>query len=577
MAITQVASYTPTDRRPQAFSLSNPVALEINNQTTMRLVVFVSRTLRDVLSPGDHKIYTSLNNLAVAPTFLLVQPDDVPDSAMLSGFLTVTSYGSVNDALPAPGSYSPGTFTVPSLTVQDRSALVRSLAMVRLADFQPDPTGFVDAQPQVQAALDVARVMGGSLVYADEGTYLINTCPAHPTDGTVNVSLVMGSQSGLRGAGPGRTIFKFGTAIPNQGRMLCNYNRTSALDHDMAIEDIEFDGNAANQAGTVDAQYGPQFIWARRTLYRNVFSHDFYGTVSGGNGPNGTPGENWHLDVHNCTDCRFEHCIVADTGSNKTALGVSINSSTGVEVSGCKAIGMKNSRGFSNWHCTLVQYVNCHAYNMQSVTGGDGFNSEFSGNIIYTNCISGGVSSDQAGNPFNSATNLPNATNGFRCDNAASRHVWADCLAANNGAAGLRITNGATLQLAQIDGGAYRLNGTYGIDIADATTPAGTLVFSGSVYLANNTTAQLRYDGTNTSPVQGPLTAPAVPATTVALTNPYPFACLIRITGGTVTVVSVDGTTEATATGVTVWLARGRQITLIYSAAPSWVWRALDN
>src|SRR5690348_10356590 len=123
MAITQVASYTPTDRQPQAFSLSSPAALEINNQTTMRLVVSVGRGLQDTLYPGDHRIYNGLNNLATAPTWLLVSPDDQPDSVMLSGFLGVTSYGA-SDALPANGSYQPGTFTVPTRLLQDGNRLL---------------------------------------------------------------------------------------------------------------------------------------------------------------------------------------------------------------------------------------------------------------------------------------------------------------------------------------------------------------------------------------------------------------------------------------------------------------------
>ena len=70
---------------------------------------------------------------------------------------------------------------------------------------------------------------------------------------------------------------------------------------------------------------------------------------------------------------------------------------------------------------------------------------------------------------------------------------------------------------------------------------------------------------------RGPLSAPAVPATTVALTNPFWLDCDILITGGTVTEVEIDGV----ATGLTSgWfpLRSGGSIAVTYSSAPTWAW-----
>jgi hypothetical protein len=70
---------------------------------------------------------------------------------------------------------------------------------------------------------------------------------------------------------------------------------------------------------------------------------------------------------------------------------------------------------------------------------------------------------------------------------------------------------------------------------------------------------------------QGPLAAPTMPATTVALTNPFAVDCTVFITGGTVTAISIGGT----ATGLTSGSFRvpaTQTITLTYSAAPSWAW-----
>ena len=70
----------------------------------------------------------------------------------------------------------------------------------------------------------------------------------------------------------------------------------------------------------------------------------------------------------------------------------------------------------------------------------------------------------------------------------------------------------------------------------------------------------------------GKQTAPAVPASTVALTNPFSFAAMVRIHAGTVTVVAVGGVTYATSSPALVYVDVGETITLTYSVAPTWEW-----
>ena len=69
----------------------------------------------------------------------------------------------------------------------------------------------------------------------------------------------------------------------------------------------------------------------------------------------------------------------------------------------------------------------------------------------------------------------------------------------------------------------------------------------------------------------GPQTAPAIPTSGTAYTNPFPFDCAVYITGGTVTAVAIGGT----ATGLTsgqFFVPAGETIALTYSAAPTWTW-----
>ena len=74
----------------------------------------------------------------------------------------------------------------------------------------------------------------------------------------------------------------------------------------------------------------------------------------------------------------------------------------------------------------------------------------------------------------------------------------------------------------------------------------------------------------------GAVTAPAVPATTVAFQNPFWRDAMVVVTGGTVSAVAVDGVAQGyTATGFSLFVGTGKTITLTYSVAPTWVWTLL--
>jgi hypothetical protein len=95
-----------------------------------------------------------------------------------------------------------------------------------------------------------------------------------------------------------------------------------------------------------------------------------------------------------------------------------------------------------------------------------------------------------------------------------------------------------------------------------------------------NTTAAVGNFSTGTNVVlhhnngynpRGSITAPSVPATTVAQVNNKGFDMTVHVTGGTVTAVAVGGV----ATGLTAGAFRvpaGQSITLTYSVAPTWTW-----
>lgn len=106
-------------------------------------------------------------------------------------------------------------------------------------------------------------------------------------------------------------------------------------------------------------------------------------------------------------------------------------------------------------------------------------------------------------------------------------------------------------------------NGGSGASLSSAlnTGPTNVNVANGSLAL----------EITNLDQGLGSVTPPAIPATTVALTNPFWRTAEIHITGGTVTQVAIDGTNQLSTSGAFT-LPAGHTITLTYSAAPTWAW-----
>lgn len=70
-----------------------------------------------------------------------------------------------------------------------------------------------------------------------------------------------------------------------------------------------------------------------------------------------------------------------------------------------------------------------------------------------------------------------------------------------------------------------------------------------------------------------PVTAAGIPASTTPITPSTTQDTVIRINGGAVSVVAVNGVTVATTTGVTVVVPKGQTIALTYTTIPtSWNW-----
>ena len=124
------------------------------------------------------------------------------------------------------------------------------------------------------------------------------------------------------------------------------------------------------------------------------------------------------------------------------------------------------------------------------------------------------------------------------------------------------------------------------IEVSGGVTVTDTnSVLTGEIHYAHNaSTPPSRSGATNVRIVddnraRGTFTAPAVPASTVAVADsamPWRDA-LVVISGGTVTAIVVDGQTEYTSTAQdrVVLVPTGKTISITYSVAPTWKWTVL--
>lgn len=101
---------------------------------------------------------------------------------------------------------------------------------------------------------------------------------------------------------------------------------------------------------------------------------------------------------------------------------------------------------------------------------------------------------------------------------------------------------------------------------------------SGPVGIASGVTPVVE-NNAGYNPV-GPLTAPTIPSAATAIPNPFPYACMVVVTGGTAVNIFIGNSASSTvATGLAsgaVMLAAGQYIQLgDYTAAPTWNWWGL--
>jgi hypothetical protein len=126
--------------------------------------------------------------------------------------------------------------------------------------------------------------------------------------------------------------------------------------------------------------------------------------------------------------------------------------------------------------------------------------------------------------------------------------------------------------------------GQCNIETSEGTTFKDTNSgFVGTINFSDNTRAAPTTTGCNNVKIvdlvrpPGAVAAPdtpAVPATTVALKNPFFRDAFVHVAGGTVTAIAVDGRTTGVTSGM-VAVPNAKTIAITHSSAPTWVWTLL--
>ena len=464
--------------------------------------------------------------------------------------------------------------------------------------------GTTDDTAAIQTCLDAARQSGGpngGSVYFPSGTYLVHLT-VNPNVAGVSAALHIGSNTTIYGDGPENTVIKLANnSAIDQQRMVSNWNpQATGTDHTIRIRDMTINGNAVNQASVtgLDICDGIHLRYVRDVRIENVISKNNWGTTNGPNGPGGTGGESRNILCWFCADVVYLNCEATEDDGGNTSGGLAAYNSYNVHMEGCTVHDITLSYGIAIFECTMVMLTNCSVYGSNSAV--TGYIIEVSNQVTLAACHAGGVvgqygpaatyaASTQLGvhSGFEffgcahvlcvdcislyasvSAFQFIDATtpavansditligcmggyatsHGFSVSGTGYDYTFIGCTAFNNTSVGfLNLSTGTAGQFKYI--GCRALNNATGFQIN--ATPVPYTNMRDCEALGNTTQASL--GGVSYTKISGVMTAPAVPATTVALTNPFQAAMTVVITGGTVTVIAVDGTTVLTASPGTV-------------------------
>lgn len=479
--------------------------------------------------------------------------------------------------------------------------------------------GVTDDTAAIQSAISAAQAAGGGVVYFPVGIYLVHLTQ-NPNVASIYAALHLPSHVSLLGDGPRSSTIKLANnAAMDQQSIITNYNpQSTGTDTQIHAQDIGLDGNAANQTtgASLSACDGFKFQYVRDILLQNVVSKNNIGTTGGGAGPSGLDGESHQILIYHSIDVVLQNSETYGEGGNNVSSGIALSDSFNVDVDNCTSRDMTYGGGFPVFRCTHLKMTNCHAYSTASngylfeqaqyctianchagaitpnaqvdsiaantvFTVSRGFSCQSAKDMQFVGCLVYGATVD--GYQTKIAASDPGVNcqdinyigcmaqhctgNGWSIEDATQDVTWEGSVAEDNGAAGFYIPSTDSNGRFLLTGTRGSNNGTYGYKLD--STPL--FVHMSNCEGQGNTSGALNVAGTVYSKLDGNLGNPAVPATGVALNNPFPFPMTVVVTGGAVSAIAIDSASQGITSG-TVRVPMGKSITLTYSSAPTWHW-----
>lgn len=414
-----------------------------------------------------------------------------------------------------------------------------------------DPTGVSDSAPAIQAAVNALPSSGGVIVMP-AGTYKLGS----PISLTVPCVFM--------GAGREATILTLANAVNDYA---IKFTQAAGAITGAYFADFQINGNAINQTagGGISANGAVEC-----TFERIHFTNCYNWGLALQSQPGGAFGHNNRI-----INCTFDNAAAAGFGG-----GLWMTSNDENLILGCdfQFLGGTAAPAGSSTPVALYDQSGLHMIQSCTFVGSRGNNTTIIGVRIQNmkktrvvGCTFDGQGGDNvfcAGQECVIVGNMFTSIGDQSAAGANAAGVHLEFASANNTVTGncfdSSSTNGKTgyfIYEQQIGSSGPNV-------ITDNTmTVVGTLAVQ--AVLTAGTASQLR-NNLGYNPV-GKQTAPAVPATTVALTNPFNVDCDVWVTGGTVTAIAINGQATGQTTGY-IPVPAGATITLTYSAAPTWTW-----
>lgn len=428
--------------------------------------------------------------------------------------------------------------------------LLESLGLaVNVLNHGADPLGVSDSGPAITNAITAAA---GGVVFIPAGTYKITT------------PVTMTTACTILGAGRDLSILQLSNAVNDYAIKFTQ--GTGVAITGAHFSDFQINGNALNQTagggisavGAVECNFERIhftncYNWglALQAIPGGAFGHHnkIYACTFDNAANAGFGGGGWATssDENLWTNCDFQFLggATAPVGTYPVML---LDQAGLQHIENCVFVGSRggntNVLGIRTHNAGQTKVVGCTFDGV----GGDGYFTNNSDNIV-TGCTFTSIA-DQAGTAgvfagvhleFGTARNTITGNNfSSSATNGKTGYLIRE---ESSGGAGANVIQGNTLHV-------------------QGTIAVGKIVTQGAASIVRS---NIGYN-----PV-GAETAPGIPATTVALVNPFNVDSSVFVTGGTVTAIAVNGVTTGATTGQ-FWVPAAGSITLTYSVAPTWTW-----